>query len=58
MAAEKPFSTIHLALFPAGKGEAIISEGHPHTPGNPDASGLHAPYFISLLVAKHPSNEW
>ncbi len=37
-----------LTPFLARKGEEVISEGHPQTPGNPDLSGLHTPYFINL----------
>ena len=29
----------------------IMSEGNPQTPGNPDGSGLHTPYFIILPMA-------
>ncbi len=32
------------------KGKNFVTEGHPQTPGNPDGSGLHSPFFISLLM--------
>jgi len=35
--------------FLTGKGEEIMSEGHPQTPGEPEPSGLHTPLLISLL---------
>ncbi len=38
-----------LTPFLARNGEEIMSEGYPQTPGNPDSSGLHTPYFIDLL---------
>ena len=42
--AEKPLSTIPLAPFVARKGEEIVSEGHPQTPGK-GASPLCTPLF-------------
>ena len=53
----KTISTIPLGPSLARKGVEIIPEGHPQTPGNPEASGLHTPNFISLpdLDARFPS---
>ena len=38
-----------LTLFLTRKGEEYISEGHPQSPGDPDSSGLHTPFFCNLL---------
>ena len=40
-----------LSPFLVRKREEVISEGHPQTPGNPDPSGLHTPFFIGPLGA-------